>query len=855
MKKRITILLVMAAVAAEASGISRDTPESGPLAWPAITKENMPGTRWWWMGSAVNPEQLRGELRAFRKAGLGTVEITPIYGAKGYENQYIDYLGPKWMEMLGVAASEARKLDMNVDMVTGTGWCFGGPNVGDRDANAAALYGNGAVTQKPSGVKVKRPAPGGEGWMLNLLYPDAMQRYLEKFSKAFAGYNGPKPHAQFHDSYEYKSDWAPDFPDQFRKRRGYDLHAELPALFEDKGDADHVARVKCDYRETVSELIEESIARWTKWSHDQGSLSREQAHGSPGNWLDIYASADIPETEFDFAKPNILVSKFASSAADVTGKRIVGSETGTWAAEHFTETLSRLKSLCDDFFLAGVNRIMWQGTTSSPAAAPWPGWCFYASAEMNPRNAIWHDVPALHAYLSRVQSMMQSGRPDNDVLLYWPVHDFFHEEKGSGHALVQQMSVHKTEWFADQPIGKTAKSLWDRGYAFDYISGKQLLAAKAEGGAVDLSGNTYRAIVVPDCEHMPPGTMRKLTSLSAAGVAVLFVDRMPEDVPGLNDLEKRRSELRNLAANFRVTPAGNLDDALARAGVRREQWIEGQQGLHFVRRAVDGGIVYFIANRGGQRLDQFVTLGSPVAQAAVFDPMSGRIGMAGMRKEGDRGARVHLQLEPGESLILKTLNDQKVAEASPWSYREADGPPVPLNGTWNVRFVEGGPSLPKEFTTEKPGSWTESADGAAQSFAGTALYTLRFDAPASAGNAGAQRWSLDLGKVCQSARVRLNGGDLGTVFTPPFRVPVAQLKPRDNVLEVEVTSTSANRIRDLDLRGVPWKIFHDVNILNVGYKPFDASKWPVAEAGLIGPVTLRPEELPQRLPDASNATR
>jgi hypothetical protein len=154
-----------------------------------------------------------------------------------------------------------------------------------------------------------------------------------------------------------------------------------------------------------------------------------------------------------------------------------------------------------------------------------------------------------------------------------------------------------------------------------------------------------------------------------------------------------------------------------------------------------------------------------------------------------------------------------------------------------VKFVEGGPTLPKPFTTEKLGSWTASGGEPAQTFGGTAVYTLHFDAPAAA----AQHWSLDLGKVAQSARVRLNGKELGTVFIPPFRVRVDELKPKDNVLEVEVTSTSANRIRDLDRRGVKWKIFYDTNVVNIHYKPFDASNWPVAEEGLIGPVTLRPE--------------
>jgi hypothetical protein len=92
--------------------------------------------------------------------------------------------------------------------------------------------------------------------------------------------------------------------------------------------------------------------------------------------------------------------------------------------------------------------------------------------------------------------------------------------------------------------------------------------------------------------------------------------------------------------------------------------------------------------------------------------------------------------------------------------------------------------------------------------------------------------------VRQSARVKLNGKDYGTLITPPFRVTVDNLKPDGNVLEIEVTSVSANRIRDLDQRGVPWKNFHDINFVNIDYKPFNAANWPLMDSGLLGPVTL-----------------
>ena len=82
----------------------------------------------------------------------------------------------------------------------------------------------------------------------------------------------------------------------------------------------------------------------------------------------------------------LLICKFASSAAHVAGKRLVAAETGTWMAEHFCETFEELKCLADLLFVSGVNHVIYHGCCYSPDDAAWPGWLFYASTQMNPRT-------------------------------------------------------------------------------------------------------------------------------------------------------------------------------------------------------------------------------------------------------------------------------------------------------------------------------------------------------------------------------------------------------------------------------------------------------------------------------------
>src|SRR5262249_35674321 len=104
------------------------------LGWPKVNREGRPGAFWGGMGRAVDSANLTRELQRYRAAGMGGVCIIPIYGAKGYEHRYIDYLSPKWMAMLRHAVEEGNRLDMFVDMELGTGWCCGGPTVRPEDA-------------------------------------------------------------------------------------------------------------------------------------------------------------------------------------------------------------------------------------------------------------------------------------------------------------------------------------------------------------------------------------------------------------------------------------------------------------------------------------------------------------------------------------------------------------------------------------------------------------------------------------------------------------------------------------------------------------------------------------------------
>ena len=804
-------------------------------------------TRWWWPGSAVDKENITRQLEEFARVGVGGVEITPIYGAQGYEERYIDFLTPQWVEILEYVGREAKRLGLGVDMATGTGWPFGGPWISEAHSNTRAVLKEGKLAGTPEMQKVKRAAPGDEGLVANPYSSEAMKVYLEPFDRALTDFPLELIRGQFHDSFEYyNASWVDAFP-------------------EAKGmDTDTLGRIKSDYREALSELHMDYLRTWVEWSNEKGFLARNQSHGAPANLLDLYAIADIPETEIfgstpypipglrrdddairhDQDVPQPLVTRMASSAAHVMGKPLASSESCTWLRDHWKVTLGYCKPELDRIFLDGINHIFYHGTVFSPQDVPWPGWLFYASTQFNPSNPWWDDFPALNRYVERIQTVLQAGRPDNDILLYWPIYDIWDDPKG----LMQQLTVHQVDFVIGTPFGDAAKALSDAGYAFDYISDVQLGQTRVEDGKLVTPGNRYKVLVVPPADRMATDTLHQILTLAEEGATILF-QALPDDVPGFGTLEQRRARFRPLLAKARSLAANNpgriaIGDGAAAFGVRSEMFAEAgvtreaisETPVDFIRRASDRGHDYFFANLAADAFDGWVTLGVPATLAILTDPLTGKTGTAALRHSADDQAQIYLQIQPGESLLV-SISTRGVGAANRWPYLKPSGRAIPIEGTWHIEFIKGGPVLPTAIETTKLASWTEVGDTEAQRFAGTARYTLEFDMP----NVQADDWTLDLGDVRESAHLSVNGREVTTVWSVPFKVRVGSfLKPGRNRLEIDVTNVAANRIRDMDRRGVNWKIMHEINFVNILYLPFDASDWELEASGLLGPIQLIP---------------
>jgi hypothetical protein len=919
------------------------------LAWPAITQTNKPWTRWWWEGSAVNKKDLTAAMQQYQAAGLGGLEITPIYGIKGHEAEFIDFLSPKWMEMLQHTLTEGKRLSLGIDLANATGWPFGGPWVTPTDACKEAYIKNyllkeGEQLKEPirftqpafyrseSGMKVdlktlsypiatnknlqsyafdqvrfemelkpntvlaynekgdmqdltskvdatgklnwtapagnwklyalfigfhgkmvERAAPGGEGDVIDHFNAPALKHYLNRFDEAFKGKNLTCIRAFFNDSYEVddargQSNWTPELFREFELRRGYDLKKYIPQLF-GRDSSDIGRRVLSDYRQTISDLLLDNFTKpWQQWATAKNKLIRNQSHGSPANILDLYAVVNIPETE----GADILRFKFATSTANVMGKPLASSETATWLNEHFQSSLGDVKQAVDKYFVGGVNHVFWHGTNYSPQNEAWPGWLFYAAVHFTPANPFWKDFGTLNNYVARVQSFLQKGKPDNDVLLYFPYND---KNAEMGRDLLHHFDG--MAGFEKTVFKSSADWLLQQGYAFDLISDKQVLGIKNNGALLQTSGGgNYKTIVLSEVKYIPIETFRKLLRSAEQGANIIFYKNIPLDVPGMTDLQKRKTELLQSIAGLLFSPVGNtsvkkaavgkgtfligddLEELLMEAKTGRETMVD--RGLQYVRRATTNGHCYFISNPGKTTINQWISLKSAEKYILLYDPMHLDIGYAKTRIENGV-TQVLIYLDAGESCILQTSTGSVHSESNP--YHIVTATPETINGKWKLQFLNGGPELPPSAELNKLGSWTELGNEAVRNFSGTAQYSIHFPRPSFKSDA----YQLDLGAVQETAEVILNGKKIATLIGPSFKIKISSSNIKDdNLLEIKVTNGMPNRIADLERRGVVWKKFYNTNFpsrLPVNRGPdgiFTAAKWQPKESGLLGPVTIQP---------------
>lgn len=759
----------------------------------------------------------------------------------GFRN--LPYLSDAFIDALRFAASKARALGLRVDITLGSGWPYGGPHVpineaagrlrvdrviappgvdsvplpdlengesfiaaflapGDgHDLTSVARVDNieAGRVQLPSGnagprtvlffissrtgQQVKRAAVGAEGFVLDHYDRAAIEDHLKNVAAHLIEAFGPHPpYAVFSDSLEvYGSDWTPDLPREFLKRRGYDLIPLLPALVGDIGPK--TAQVRHDWGETLTELAEENyLTPIREWAKAHGTRFRSQTYGIPPVRLSSNALVDLPEGEG--AQWNgFSMTRWASSASHLYGRPVTSSETWTWLhSPAFRATPLDMKAEADRHFLEGINQLIGHGWPYSPPSAGEPGWRFYAAAVFNNRNPWWIVMPDITKYLQRVSYLLRQGQPVDDVALYLPTDDAW-----SGFTLGKDSLNEAMPALIGPDL---IPRILAEGFDLDYI----------DDVAIERVGIHYPVLVVPVVKHMPAATAARIEAYRQRGGIVV-------DAAQIGDLGQRH------------TP----------------DFATGDAAIGFVHRRLSDADVYFIVNTGNQPVHTTARARSKYTRAAWWDPCSGEVTAAD-------AAHIALDLAPYESRVL-VFSKETVAPAAEPSRSPAES--LDISADWKVTFtaLHRTVEMPTMRSWSDDAA-TRFYSGVATYEKRVMLpkkdHQLILDfgpgtplTPVDSHNPGMRAW-FD-GPVREAAVVYINEQRAGSVWHPPYEVDITKLMhPGENTIRIDVANTAIN-----ELAGQSLPTYHLLK-LRYGnrFQPQDMQNLSPLPSGLSGPIHL-----------------
>ena len=866
--------------------------------------------RWWWFGPAIADVEIARELQAMKDGGIGGVEIQPVYpvalddAANGLRT--VPFLSQPFVDRLRFAATRAHALGLRVDLTLGSGWPYGGPSVSIADAAgklrverikvpanessvaapeigagehwiagylvrpggtepmtgtaavATLTEGRAAVTPSTdereilafiasrTGMMVKRPAIGAEGFVLNHYDRDALARYLDRVGRPLldALPAGSPPSAIFCDSLEvYGGDWTPRLLEEFERRRGYDLRPYLPALAGDAiPDADSIRH---DWGQTLTELVgDEFLTPLRAWAAARGTKLRAQVYGIPPASVSSNAIVDLPEGEGAQWR-ELRATRWAASASHVAGTPITSSETWTWLhSPSFMASPLDVKAEADRHFLQGVNQLIGHGWPYSAPGVDYPGWRFYAAGVFSDRNPWWIVMPDLARSLQRLSFLMRQGTPVVEVALLLPVHDAW--------AGFSPGNVHLIEALKSRVGPVVIPAILDAGFNLDFVDPMTLAHGTAvEGRQLRVGGQRYSAVVLPNVERVLPETMQLLDAFARAGGTIVAVGTKPSQAPGFrataHDRETVATTSRRLfngSAHLVADPARvgeALRTALHGAGVA---FATPRPGIGLVHRRLATIDLFFVANTSNLEQHIEASFDTTWHRAEWWDPSTGTMTPLATRAGPDPRPHVAMSLAPYASGAI-VFSD--VARASTTTHPPAKRPPIDLSTGWTLTFP-GGPPV----KLERLQSWTDVPGY--RGFSGVATYErevtlsardLRDDSavaidfgsgtavPETALKNGMRAW-LDA-PVRDAAVVYVNGVRAGATWAPPYRVALGKhLVAGRNTIRIEVANLAINAMAN---RALP-----DYRLLNLRYgtrfEPQDMDQVRAMPSGLLGPITL-----------------
>ena len=638
--------------------------------------------------------------------------------------------------------------------------------------------------------------------------------------------------AVFNDSYEFRADrhFADDFVHMFVEKRGYDITPYLPVniwygynnMYERMAHPEHRPkfrygsedwRIRYDYDLTLSDLLCTHFMQTSrKWLEKRGMIHRTQTYGLNMDMIAMAGEASIPEVEtMMFGKGTETGFKIISSGAHLYNRPLISSESGVFIRRAFLTTPHKLKLTVDKLLSAGVNHIIWHGSPYKyyPEGYPKEGWYpFFNSAlginfssDLNEENPFWGNMKDINLYVQRSQYVLRSGRPQADVLIYFP---FLHYDESAknpkeffsnGYLPKIEPALDKdnaTNSYESEEIKKWFSKIWplinalnERGITWDWVNDASIQTIQLDNKKqIDIRGNKYQALIIHEVPYIQIKSAEVLQSISKEGANLLLIGGLPQMQPSFKDYAENDKKTADMILN--ASKGKHVTNLAKEESI--EEWAAQihtplrYKGKHIYMRQIrreleEGNVVEMMWNADENWNEVKISIGDDYNYAYWLDAKSGNIYEAKIDKEHC----VSRLFEPYTAYFLYLTRKAEVEHPKvvPDIKR---GELVKVLDKWDVKV---------DTITLEQVVLTDWRNIDQLKYLGSkGRYTTTF---AMNSIEKGTHYLIDLGKVYHVASLTLNGRSLGTCLFMPFIMDVTPyLKKGINKLEIEVTPTKFN---------------------------------------------------------------
>jgi hypothetical protein len=441
--------------------------------------------------------------------------------------------------------------------------------------------------------------------LIDYLDPEATATYIklvqesygkvagDEFGKTIFGFRGDET------DYTGFMPWTPKLLDTFQKQKGYDLTPYIAQFFVTPMTQD-ARRAKADYWDVWSGMFRDNfykpMADWCQ-AHNMVymlHLNHEETMVSGGEsmvrnegsfWRDMRYVGVPGVDNLNQIGPGIVADfpKIAASAAHLNGCPQAWAEEGG-------DTGQTGKFVFDYQLVRGLNYMNIRGLNAPGGAAI--GW-----------------------YVSRAQHLMAIGRPAAQVALFHATDSYWLDDKE-----------------ADDVQLKLVTQLMEHQIDFDHIDPDSLasLCTLEKGGLKNLSGQVYRAVIVPTSTVIQKAVLERLRAFAAGGGKVIFVGRTPAMVVDRTFLHPDPAPdlgFATLEPSPEIT--ARVIAALPPPDVRLDAACPSVKYMH---RSLKDGEVYLFFNESNRPQSRTATLAG-TGQVQVWDAAAGTIHpMAGVAR-------------------------------------------------------------------------------------------------------------------------------------------------------------------------------------------------------------------------------